>query len=224
MTTATSNSNGVVPRKTLSTQIDRLDSVLDGLAENLDDAVTRAVKEVVAQVVREAVEVAVKEVLSKPEFLRAALAQHNPPPTPVQPTTPKPQRPSLKDVPNSGWNWLCQKATQVKEKVGQALTWCREKLRQGCAAVKRGCTHFTGGCQSLMKKVGTVGLTLWYFRCAISMVLTVGLVGGVIGYCAGPVVSSVLCSVAGMTLTLSGMILLPLWHLLTGNVIDANNA
>jgi hypothetical protein len=47
------STNGT-PRKTLESQIDRLDRILDGLANALQEAVTTAVKEGVSQVVREA--------------------------------------------------------------------------------------------------------------------------------------------------------------------------
>jgi hypothetical protein len=49
--------NNVKPRKTLASQLDRFDRVLDGLAENLNAAVADSVKESVA--------VAVKEVLAQ---------------------------------------------------------------------------------------------------------------------------------------------------------------
>ena len=45
--------NGV--RKTLASQIDRLDSILDGLAENLNEAVADSVKGAVTVAVQEAV-------------------------------------------------------------------------------------------------------------------------------------------------------------------------
>jgi len=224
MTTSTINSNGHVSRKTLSTQIDRLDSMLDGLADNLNDAVATAVKDAVALVVREAVEAAVKEVLSNPNLLRAALAQHAPVATQVQPpAAQKPQNRSFKEMIKGGWNWLCKKATktttQVKTMLSKSLTWCRENFLKGCAVVRRGCGQVGIGCKTMAMKLGTVGLALWYFRRTCSIVLTAGLAGGVIGYFAGPVISSMLCSLGGMALSVSGMILLPLWRLVrTGDV------
>src|SRR5262245_11044109 len=59
-----------LPRKTLSSQIDRLDGILDGLAEALDGAVADAVRDAVGQAVREAVEATVREVLASPALLR----------------------------------------------------------------------------------------------------------------------------------------------------------
>ena len=62
MTTATTT-NGV--RKTLASQIDRLDSILDGLSEGLNEAVATAVQGAVELAVRQAVGQAVKEAVQR---------------------------------------------------------------------------------------------------------------------------------------------------------------
>ena len=71
----TTSTNGRA-RKSLAEQIDRLDSILDGLAENLNDAVATAavagVKDVVTVAVQEAVHAALVEVLSNAEGLTSA--------------------------------------------------------------------------------------------------------------------------------------------------------
>src|SRR5262249_58322410 len=65
MSTTTLN-NGV--RKTLASQLDRLDTILDGLAENLNEAVAmtaaNSVKEIVNVAVQEAVRAALIEMTS----------------------------------------------------------------------------------------------------------------------------------------------------------------
>jgi hypothetical protein len=217
MTSSTLSNNGHVSRKTLSTQIERLDSMLDGLAENLNDAVALAVKDVVGQVVRDAVEVAVKEVLSSPALLRAALAQQAPPTPPVQSTPPKPERRSLTDRVQSGWKWLCTKATQtvshVKKKLGQGLAWCLEKLRQGCVAIRNRGPGWVAGGAGTMAALGTAGLLLWRFRQSCSVALAAGLVAGVSSYCAGPLLRALLSGLGGLALTLATLSLLPCWSL-----------
>src|SRR5262245_27744950 len=77
--------NGQARRRQLSDEIDRLNGVLDGLAEALNEAVADAVRGAVGQAVREAVEASVREVLSSPELLRAAMARHEPPAPPAAP-------------------------------------------------------------------------------------------------------------------------------------------
>jgi hypothetical protein len=60
----------------------------------------------------------------------------------------------------------------------------------------------------------TVGSRLWRFRKTCMTALGVGLVCGVVGYCAGPVIAGMMCCVGGAALTLSAMILVPLWRLM----------
>ena len=121
---STTNMNG--QRKTLATQLDRLDSILDGLAEALNEAVADAVRQSVAAAVGEAVQAAVKEVLTHPELLRAAAAQAAPAPAPVaEPATkPSPLRRLLE-----GARRACG---QAKGKAFQAAQWLR---RQASALV-----------------------------------------------------------------------------------------
>src|SRR5262245_3110619 len=67
MTTAQSEVNGRA-RRTLAHQLDRLDAILDGLAEALQGAVADTVKEAVGAAVREAVQAVLHEVLTNPEL------------------------------------------------------------------------------------------------------------------------------------------------------------
>src|SRR3954453_11742122 len=85
----TQTNNGRLQRKSLANEIDRLDGILDGLDEALAGAVEMAVRDVTGKVVREAVEATLREVLSSPELIRAALAQHAPVATPVQDQQPR---------------------------------------------------------------------------------------------------------------------------------------
>src|SRR5436305_1044173 len=78
MASTTSNGSST-QRKQLSDQLDRLDDILDGLAEALNESVADAVRDVVGQAVREAVAATLREVLSNPALLQATLALHGPP-------------------------------------------------------------------------------------------------------------------------------------------------
>src|SRR3954452_16904952 len=71
------------PRKTLATQLDRLDSILDGLSEGLGGAVAAAVQQAVAAAVQQAVVV----VLTHAELRRLL---HPPAPQPAAPPPPNP--------------------------------------------------------------------------------------------------------------------------------------
>ena len=84
--TKTLETNGQT-RKTLASQIDRLDSILDGLSEGLNDAVASAVREAVGLTVQEAVQAALVEVLTNPllreQLQRPAEAEAAPPDDPA---------------------------------------------------------------------------------------------------------------------------------------------
>jgi hypothetical protein len=70
-------------RKTLASQLDRLDGILDGLSEGLTDAVASAVREAVGLAVQEAVQAVLTELLTNPalrEQLQKAASPTPPPP------------------------------------------------------------------------------------------------------------------------------------------------
>jgi hypothetical protein len=85
MTTTKTNPNGQV-RQTLASQIDRLDTMLDGLGDALSESVATAVQEAVSLAVKEAVQTVLTEVLTNPE-LRDRLQPPSPPPPPPPPSS-----------------------------------------------------------------------------------------------------------------------------------------
>jgi hypothetical protein len=70
-------------RKTLASQLDRLDGILDGLSEGLDQAVAQAVREAVGLAVQEAVQAVLTELLTNP-----ALREQLPRPAPAESAPP----------------------------------------------------------------------------------------------------------------------------------------
>jgi hypothetical protein len=85
--TATLNNR---PRKTLASQLDRLDQVLDGLAENLNQAVADAVQGAVPK--------ALVEVPTSPELIplvTGAAGRTAPTPAPVPPEAALPTLPGI---------------------------------------------------------------------------------------------------------------------------------
>src|SRR6266487_4294209 len=85
------------PRKQLSDQLDRLDGIIDALAEGLNGAVADAAREGTRLVVKDAI----VEILTNPE-LRALLASAQPQPAP------QPKKPGL-------WNRLKAKLAAARE-------------------------------------------------------------------------------------------------------------
>src|SRR5256885_16391582 len=75
--------NGKAPRKTLAEQLDRLDTIIDVLADGLN--------ETVADVVKQAVEASLQTLLSNPALLRNLAATVTPPlPEPLEVPEQKP--------------------------------------------------------------------------------------------------------------------------------------
>jgi hypothetical protein len=71
-------------RRTLASQLDRMDQVIDGLAEGLNAAVAGAVQEAVGLAVKEAVQAVLREVLANPT-LREQLQNASSPAPPDEP-------------------------------------------------------------------------------------------------------------------------------------------
>src|SRR6187455_2591403 len=80
------------PRKQLADQLDRLDAIIDALAEGLNGAVADACREGT----RLAVKDAIVEILTNPELRAMLVPQTLPVPAPKTPDTPpEPKKPGL---------------------------------------------------------------------------------------------------------------------------------
>src|SRR4051794_28634587 len=171
----TQTNNGRLQRKSLANEIDRLEGILDGLDEALAGAVEMAVRDVTGKVVREAVEATLREVLSSPELIRAALAQHAPVATPVTQQTHRPLKEWLKEKLARLRQKAGEKVEQTKRGLGSAWSWCVAKVRKGCS-------WLWGSCKRLCS-LGWLGLgCAWRFRKTTAVALTVGLLVGAAAY------------------------------------------
>ncbi len=126
--TATATMNGKPQRKQLSDQLDRLDGIIDALAEGLNGAVADAAREGT----RLAVKDAIVEIMTNPE-LRALLAPVRPEPTPAPvappaPVTPVPKKPGL-------WTRLKAKVAAARDAVTGAATKAKEAVSAKYKAV-----------------------------------------------------------------------------------------
>jgi hypothetical protein len=189
MTTATLD-NGV--RKTLASQIDRLDAILDGLAENLNEAVADGVKEAVTVAVQEAVHAALVEILSNAEVRRRLSVQ-----TPVLDR--------LAEKARSCWNWLAGAAKGIWGKVVATATAAGDKVQAKVGSlVTEATAKVCQAPQQVIKCVRTGGMLMTTlaslakrFRTQLLVALAVGVLVGVVCYLAGREVASVVCGVAG---------------------------
>src|SRR5262245_54855773 len=152
MTTTTSPAANGRQQKSLAHQLDRLDTILDGLAEALNESVAAAVRDAVAAAVREAVEVALKEVLGRPELLRAALVAHGGPAAgAAEPATGK------ESVGRRRRAWGCLSAwvCGASARVGQAAVKVNELTRQGLTLLGDRTAAGARGCGCLVAGVAT---------------------------------------------------------------------
>jgi hypothetical protein len=138
--TTTLPSNGS-QRKTLASQLDRLDAILDALSDGLDQAVTLAVtgvvERVVEQAVRQAVQGLVAELLTNPDvlaLLRAALA----PSATATDIVPTPPPPPIPEQPRLGGfsGWLLRRARQACQAAGALALRCAAAAREGLRLLK----------------------------------------------------------------------------------------
>ena len=197
--TTTMVHNGKV-RKTLAEQLDRLDRILDGLAEALNEAVADAVREAVGAAVREAVQATVQEVLTNPA-LRDRL------------------RPS-EGEPGAG------PQPGGRGRLYAALVWGKaaRALRDWWAAAVAGLSAAGGrvvaGLRGVRARVGGLLAVLWRFRLPVAGAAGVGVLVGLGCYLAGPAVSSAVGGLGGFATALATKALLWLRSLCPDPVYD----
>src|SRR5262249_414231 len=150
------------PRKSLADQIQRLDSILDGLSEGLNEAVTTAVKEAVTTGVQQAI----VEVLTNPELQQLL----HPPKTPDPPVH-SPTPPESRGGGFLGGLWLARSgsAGRVAKAAAQAASavvgWLASTARQARELV-------AGGVQKVRR--GASKLYTWVLTSRVAKVVGVG--------------------------------------------------
>ena len=181
--TATVN-NGKI-RRTLADQIDRLDRVLDGLADSLNEAVATTVKEAAGSAVQEAVRQALVEVLTNPDVLALiggiARANGSPQITPdeVPPVTES----------RSGFG----------ERLGTLGEWAGRQVR----AARSACARAAAAGGRCLGSLGARLVPLWHFRKEVVVALAVGATAGLVAYMAGPWVGGLLSGLAAFASALT---------------------
>jgi hypothetical protein len=112
-------------RKTLASQLDRMDQVIDGLAEGLNAAVAGAVQGAVGLAVKEAVQAVLSEVLANPT-LREQLQNASSPAPPDEPA----------NKGGGGKGRLAVLGSRVGDKLRSACRAGAERLRQAGQAAR----------------------------------------------------------------------------------------
>src|SRR5262245_38460804 len=176
-------------RKSLASQIDRLDGILDGLAEALNESVADAVRGVVGQAVREAVEATAKELLASPALLSLALQAHRAETGPGAPQSEEPARRSP--------------AWALRGALGRAGQLASGAARAARGAVAVALERLSG----LAQAGGLLVAGLWACRRACALAVGVGAAAGLASYLAGPALASAACGLASAALALVGRLL-----------------
>lgn len=178
------NTNGKA-RKSLASQLDRLDEMLDGLSEALNESVAMAVKDAVTLAVREAVQAVMTEVLSNPAIVARLQALAGTAPRQATPRRTWQDRvaPLARRVVG-----VCQ---VIRENVQAVAQWTRQRVC-GVAARARGTWTAVRGVARYVRPFGAPLLAA----------LLCGLVLGVAAFSAGPGLSAMISGGSGFTAAL----------------------
>jgi hypothetical protein len=181
-------------RKSLSEQIDRLDKILDGLAEALNGAVADAVTQAVSLAVKEAVQIVLTEVLSNPD-LRAQL-----------------QGSSVASIAAGNDPAIRSTTTSLVDRVAQnaahLANWCTAQLHALAQLGRRAVRQVRRVATDLLARVR--GLRLFVLPLVAALVL--GVATGIAAYCAGPWLAGVVGGAGGLCLRLALRIRCVLCH------------
>jgi hypothetical protein len=199
-TTTTPNSR--VARKSLASQIDRLDSLLDGLAENLNEAVATAVREAVQQAVQQAVATVVREVLTNATLLRTLQG-------PAEPVSPSPRTGGRQRTWCSLGDALRPVSAVVRTQIGRAQARLTDLLRQASALLRAQRDQWVSRCWDLWQVLPGLLLLVWRQRQALLLAVGIGSLVGLGCYLAGPLLASLTSGLTCVVLTLAAQALLP---------------
>jgi hypothetical protein len=173
---ATTNTTNGRQRKNLADQIDRLDSILDGLSEGLNEAVATAVEQAVATAVQEAVKQAVTEVLTNAELQRLL---HPPAPQPPGPPPPGPP-------PAPGKGGLLQGVLGLARRTWSAARSAAGSVWSHVQAVGRGAGQIARAGVERARR-GTCALYALLLTSRVAKAVGVGGIAATVCYASGPV-------------------------------------
>jgi hypothetical protein len=186
----TTLSNGAV-RKSLASQIDRLDIMLDGLADGLNELVVTAVKQAVEVAVKEAVRSVLSEVLANQDLLSKLQGMATVPEVQTEPTT---SRVSVRQRLGQVCFWIGLKVKALCGSIGEKLLVAKNAIANGCGQVLE-------GCESLLRKAGRAACAAWQIvrtlKYQLLTALTVGALCGTGVFFAGPVAGAVASGIGG---------------------------
>jgi hypothetical protein len=172
-------------RKSLSEQIDRLDKILDGLAQALNGAVADAVTQAVTLAVKEAVQTVLTEVLANPG-LRAQLQGSAV--APIAAGT----DPVIRSTGTSMVSRLAQNAAHL-------ANWCTARLHALAQLGRRAVQQVGRVSTDLLARVQSLRL----FVPPLAAALLLGVATGIAAYCVGPWLAGLVGGAGSLSLRLA---------------------
>jgi hypothetical protein len=195
--------NGSRQRKSLAGQLDRLDSILDGLDGALSGAITDAVKQAVSTAVAETVRATLAELFTSPDLLALIRGNLFPTATPTQDAdNPAPANPPR---PNA--------FRRAGGALAKACAWSLKKLT---ALGKTVASPVQSVCQGAVTSYRQIN-AVWRLRQPILIALGVGAVAGVVvGVVSAPWLAGVVSGLSAMGAALGAQFALVARRLLIG--------
>lgn len=176
---ANGSTNGTLPRKSLSSQIDRLDHILDGLDQALQGAITDAVKEAVSVAVGEAVKVTLTELVTNPEIIQLLRG--------IVPSQAEPAK-----IPEAH---PVTPASQLAHNVAMIATWVKDRVVSGVRKIIAPIRNTTTGAVATMRHINRI----WALRRPLTIAAVTGLAVGIaVGCAAGPWLAGIVSGVGAM--------------------------
>jgi hypothetical protein len=205
--TMSPNASGKGQRKTLSSQLDRLDDILDALSDGLNEAVGSAVEGAVATAVRDGVQLAVMEVLTNPELLRrvraaAVLPEASAVPAPNHSGREAGLAAAASLAGGKAGDVFRQALAKGKELAGR----CQAKARAVAASARSRLAVLGARLRQQGSMLGALALK---FRKPLAVALGVGVAAGVACYCAGPLVSASVSAAGVFMASALGVVVYP---------------
>lgn len=203
--TATLNSSRIT-RKSLADQIDRLDVILDGLSDALNESVSDAVRGVVGIAVRQAVQASIKELIESPAFLRSALLKHGLDTVPVaEPVEAKPTlRQRLSSHAAAAMNRIRQAGSYVGKKVQQVTRYGVEKLQKVREKTSEAVQNVVSVAQTAGKTCRTFVRLMWLHPVLTLAAVVAGSIGVAVGVVGPREVNAALLGACGTLLAVGG--------------------
>jgi hypothetical protein len=174
------SANGNSQRRSLASQLDRLDSILDGLDVALSGAISETVKDAVSTAVAEAVRATLIEIVANPQVMSLLRGVA---PSIVPQTSPEEPQVAARDP---------KPHVHVRRGLTSAWRWATAKLRATRQATVLSARQAMHGLVRTWHRANAV----WQLKRPLFVALLIGFVAGVVSYASSPWVAGIVSGVS----------------------------